>query len=188
MSNLAYREDDDYEVINGRIVMMSPRPSVNHNRVISNLCNIFQNYLKGKRCEAFYDGVELHLSEDNVFVPDAMIVCNPDIIRQRGIFGAPDLVVEVLSPRTAKNDFGEKKDVYERYGVKEYWIVNTMDRSIQVYVLQDGKLRIDNIYHSYSQEDWEDMTEEEKAETQLSLKVSLYDDLIVDVGEVFERV
>ncbi len=188
MSNLAYREDEDYEIINGRIVMMSPRPSVNHNRVITNLCGIFQNYLRGKKCEAFFDGVELHLSEDNVFVPDAMIVCNQDIIRQKGIFGAPDLVVEVLSPRTAKNDFGEKKDVYEKYGVREYWIVNTMDKSIQVYVLRDGKLRLDNMYHGYSAEEWEELTGEEQTDSLISLKVSLYDDFVVDVNEVFDRI
>ena len=187
MLDLAYREED-CEIINGRTFMMAPRPAVDHNRVVLNISSIFRNYLKGKRCEAFCDGVELHLSEDNVFVPDAMIVCNRDIIRRKGIFGAPDLVVEVLSPRTAKNDMGEKKDVYEKYGVREYWIANPAGKSIQVYLLQDGKFRLDNVYHSYSPEDWADMTEEERAETQLSLKVSLYDDFVVDVNEVFERI
>lgn len=104
MESTAFREEDDFELIHGRAVMMSPRPSVDHNRVVSNLNRIFQVYLRGKRCEAFSDGVEVHFDEANVFVPDAMIVCNRDIIRRKGIFGAPDLVVEVLSPRTAKND------------------------------------------------------------------------------------
>ncbi len=105
-----------------------------------------------------------------------------------GKYGASDLVVEVLSPRTAKNDRGDKKDIYEQYGVREYWLAEPLARSVEVYVLQDGKFRLDNVYHAYSAEDWEDMTEEERAKSQLSLKVSLYDDFVVDVREVFERV
>ena len=188
MESTAFREEDDFELIHGRAVMMSPRPSVDHNRVVSNLNRIFQVYLRGKRCEAFSDGVEVHFDEANVFVPDAMIVCNRDIIRRKGIFGAPDLVVEVLSPHTAKNDRGDKKDIYEQYGVREYWLAEPLARSVEVYVLQDGKFRLDNVYHAYSAEDWEDMTEEERAKSRLSLKVSLYDDFVVDVREVFERV
>ena len=188
MESTAFREEDYFELINGRTFMMSPRPSVDHNRVVSNINRIFQVYLRGKRCEAFSDGVEVRLDEDNVFVPDAMIVCNRDIIRRKGIYGVPDLVVEVLSPRTAKNDRGEKKDIYERYGVREYWLADPLAKSLEVYVLREGKLRLDNVYHAYSAEVWEDMTEEEKAESQLSLKVSFYDDFVVDVREVFERV
>ena len=59
---------------------------------------------------------------------------------------------------------------------------------IEAYVLQEGKFRLDNVYHAYSAEDWEDMTDEERNECQISLKVSLYEDFIVDVREVFERV
>lgn len=188
MENLASGDEDNFELINGRAVMMSPRPSVDHNRVVSNLSRIFQIYLRGKRCEAFFDGVEVHLDEKNVFVPDAMIVCNRDIIRRKGIYGVPDLVVEVLSPHTAKNDRGEKKDTYEKFGIREYWLADPLAKSIEVYVLQDGKFRLDNVYHAYSAEDWEEMTDEERAESQLSLKVSLYEDFIVDVQEVFERV
>jgi len=188
MESPIFREEDDFELINGQSVMMAPRPSVDHNRVVSNINRIFQVYLRGKRCEAFSDGVEVHFDESNVLVPDAMIICNRDIIKRKGIFGVPDLVVEVLSPRTAKNDRGEKKDVYEKYGVREYWLADPLAKSVEVYVLQEEKFRLDNVYHAYSADDWEEMTEEERAESQISLKVSLYDDFVVDVREVFERV
>lgn len=93
MESTAFREEDDFELINGSQVMMSPRPSVDHNRVVSNLNRIFQVYLRGKRCEAFSDGVEVHFDADNVFVPDAMIVCNRDTALKVSFYD--DFVVDV---------------------------------------------------------------------------------------------
>ena len=188
MSNLAYAEEYDEEIINGRVVLMSPRPAIDHIRVAGNIYNIFSNFLKGRKCEAFPDGTELHLDEENVFIPDAMIVCNPDIVRKRGIFGAPDLVVEVLSPSTTKNDIGEKKAVYEKHGVKEYWIVSPVARSIEVYLLQDGKFHLDEVYHGYQDGELDWMKEEERAKIAFSLKVSLYDDFVISVKDIFARV
>ena len=183
-----FEEKRRVEKINGVTVMLSAMPAVNHNRVVTNLVNIFSRYLRGKRCEAFFDGVQVHLDEENTFVPDAMIVCNKDIIKHNGIYGAPDLVVEVLSPSTGKNDRGPKKDVYERHGVREYWIADTKSKSIEVYLLRDGHFVLDNIYNVYEDWEWEQLSEEEKATAKLPLKVSLYDDFFVDVREVFERV
>ena len=96
------------------------------------------------------------------------------------------LIVEILSPRTSKNDLGIKKDTYEKYGVKEYWIVNPQDKSITVYHLKDGRYKLDNVYTIMPDYELEDMSEKEKAEHSLALKVSLYDDLEINVAEVFE--
>jgi len=183
-----FEEKRRVEKINGVTVMLSAMPAVNHNRVVTNLVNIFSRYLRGKRCEAFFDGVQVHLDENNTFVPDAMIVCNKDIIKRDGIYGAPDLIVEVLSPSTGKNDRGPKKDVYERHGVREYWIADTKSKSVEVYLLRDGHFVLDNIYNVYEDWEWEQLSEEEKTAAKLPLKVSLYDDFFVDVREVFERV
>lgn len=183
-----FEEKRRVEKINGVTVMLSALPAVNHNRVVTNLVNIFSRYLRGKRCEAFFDGVQVHLDENNTFVPDAMIVCNKDIIKRDGIYGAPDLIVEVLSPSTGKNDRGPKKDVYERHGVREYWIADTKSKSVEVYLLRDGHFVLDNIYNVYEDWEWEQLSEEEKTAAKLPLKVSLYDDFFVDVHEVFERV
>lgn len=188
MGNPAHAEEYDMELINGREFMMSPRPSICHIRVTGNIYRVFSNFLKGKKCEAFPDGTELHLDDENIFIPDAMIVCNPDLVQKRGIFGTPDLVVEVLSPSTAKNDIGEKKSVYEKHGVKEYWIVSPIARSIEVYLLQEGRFRLDEVYYGYTEEDWADMKEEEREKVPLSLNVSLYEDFAVQIKDIFERV
>ena len=183
-----FEEKRRVEKINGVTVMQSAMPSVNHNRVVGNIVGSFFGYLKGKQDEVFENSVQVHLDEDNTFVPDAMIVCNKDIIKHNGIYGAPDLVVEVLSPSTGKNDKRPKKDVYEKNGVREYWIADTKSKSVEVYQLRDGRFVLDNIYNVYEDWEWEQLSEEEKAAAKLPLKVSLYDDFFVDVREVFERV
>lgn len=144
--NLAYQEEPWEEKLNGQIILMSPRPSVNHNRVAGNIYHIFRNYLEGKTCKAFTDGVDVFLTEKDNVIPDAMIVCNKDIIKPDGIHGAPDLVAEVLSPSTAKNDRGYKKDLYGAAGVKEYWIIDPAMQSIEAYLLSDGRYVLDGFY------------------------------------------
>ena len=93
-TNLAYQEEIWDEMLNGRIVMMSPRPVVNHNRIASNIYRILSDYLEGKKCEPFSDGIDLYLSKKDRFIPDGMIVCDPNKIKSRGVFGAPDDRVE----------------------------------------------------------------------------------------------
>ena len=176
------------EVIDGVPVLMSPCASVAHNTVGTNLVSIFRNYLKGKRCRLFMDGVDVFFDEKNTLVPDLTIVCDRSKIKANGIHGAPDLVVEILSPSTAKRDRIQKKAVYERFGVKEYWLVNTKEKAIEVYLLQDGRLELDNVYTVYEEWQWKQMSEEERAAAQLSLKVSLYDDLVIDIRDIFDEV
>lgn len=188
MGNTIFKEEPRYEIINGKTVMMSPSSAVNHNTIITNITRIFGNYLDGKRCRNFSDGVDVHLDDKNTVIPDAMIICNRDIIKNDGIYGAPDLIVEVLSPSTTKKDKGVKKALYEKHGVKEYWIISQGDKSIEVYLLQNGKYELDNVYTIYPDWQWVKMTDEEKADAALSLKVSLYDDLIIDIKEIFKNI
>lgn len=188
VENTIYKEEPRYEIINGQTVMMSPSPALNHTRVSRNIDRLFGRYLEGKRCEAFPDGVDVHLDDKNTVIPDAMIICNKDIIKKDGIYGAPDLVVEVLSPSTGKKDKGYKKSLYERHGVKEYWIVDPISKSIEVYLLKDSKYDLDNVYTIYPDWQWEKMTDEEKAEAALVLKVSLYDDFAISLYDIFKNV
>lgn len=181
--NLAYQEEFWEEKLNGQVILMSPRPSVNHNQVVGNIYHIFRSYLKGKRCRAFADGVDVFLTENDNIIPDAMIVCNKDIIRPDGIHGAPDLVVEVLSPGTTKNDRGYKKDLYETTGVKEYWIVDPALRSIETYLLSDGKYILDGFYGLFP--DNPSITELERQESKKEIPVSLYDDFRIPLEEIF---
>ncbi len=179
---------EDYELINGEVYMMS-RPSVDHNQIAGNIYSIFKKYLRGKRCRVFGE-VDVFLDEKNNFVPDAMIVCNPDIIKHKGIFGAPDLVVEILSPSTARNDKFQKKLLYEKYGVREYWIVDPANKFVEIYHLIEGSFVGYGVYHPFSADELKRATEKvlaEAAEMKM-IKVSLYDDFIIDVADVFEDV
>ena len=182
--NLAYQEERREELIGGNVVMMSPA-SAEHVYTAGSIYNIFKNYLKGKNCIPFSDGLLVHLTDDNKFVPDMMVVCDRSKIKRTYIDGAPDLVVEVLSPGTAKNDKGYKKDVYERSGVPEYWIVNPADKSIEVYLREDGAYRLDNVYTLYPAEELAEMTEEEKAAVITEFKCHLFDDLIICLDDIF---
>lgn len=182
-SNLAYQEEPWEEKLGGKIILMSPRPSVNHNRVAGNIYHIFRNYLKGKTCEAFGDGVDVFITEEDNVIPDAMIICNKDIIKPDGIYGAPDLIVEVLSPGTAKRDRGYKKELYEKSGVKEYWIVDPTIRTIEAYLMSNGKYILDGFYGIFP--DSLGITEQERMESKKEISVSLYDDFRISLEEIF---
>ena len=176
------------EIIVGKQVMMIPRPSVSHNAIVMNVTRIFSTFLRGKRCRVFVDGVDVHLDEENTVAPDVLIVCDKGKIKYDGIHGAPDLVVEVLSPSTQKYDRTTKKALYERFGVKELWLVDPLSKSIEVFHLRDGRLELDDVRTVIPDYELADMDEDEKRDALLPVKVSLYDDLLVDVAEVFEDV
>ncbi len=187
MENAAFSEPPMMELIEGKVFMMSPRPRPSHNIILSHLTRIFENYLWDKPCIVFSDGVDVYLDEQNHYIPDVMIVCNRDIIKQDAIYGAPDLVVAVLSPTTAKNDRSTKMRHYAAAGVKEYWIISPLSRSIEVYLLHDGTFELDDIYTDYPDWDLARMTDEERAAVKTQIKVSLYDDLYVNVADVFHK-
>lgn len=182
--NLAYQEERREELIGGKVVMMAPA-SAEHVYTAGSIYNIFKNYLKGKNCIPFSDGLLVHLTDENKFVPDMMVVCDRSKIKSDGVHGAPDLVVEVLSPSTAKDDRTRKKEVYEACGVPEYWLVSPTDKSIEVYLLESGKYILHDVYTV--RPDWvlKQMTDEEKAMIVTEFKCHLYDDLIIRLDDIF---
>ena len=184
-SNLAYELEPREELIGGKIVAMSPRPSWNHISIAANIYNLFANYLHGKKCTAIPDGCDLFLSEEDRFVPDMMVVCDRDKIKTDGVHGAPDLVVEVLSPSTAKNDRFHKKSVYQRCGVREYWIVDPANRMVEQYLLREGELAVDAVYTIYPDWQLKQMKEEELAEVVTRFKCSLFDDFEIALEDIF---
>ena len=182
--NLAYQEERREELIGGNVVMMSPA-SAEHVYTAGSIYNIFKNYLKGKNCIPFSDGLLVHLTDENKFVPDMMVVCDRSKIKSDGVHGAPDLVVEVLSPSTAKDDRTRKKEIYEACGVPEYWLVSPTDKSIEVYLLESGKYILHDVYTV--RPDWilKQMTDEERAAIVTEFKCHLYDDLIIRLDDIF---
>lgn len=187
MGNLAYQDEYRDELINGKLVLMSPRPTVNHNIVSGNIYRIFGNYLDGKSCTPFGDGTDLYLTDNDRFVPDGMIVCDNDKVKPDGVHGAPDLIVEVLSPSTTKNDRGHKKDVYAKAGVREYWIVSPADKTVEVYLLKDGQYIFNDAFSLYPDFMLDKMTDDERAAIVMEFRCSLFDDLVIRLEDVFKR-
>ncbi len=182
--NLAYQEEPLYEILDGKVLAMSPA-APRHNRIAGNIFLIFGNYLKKKKCVPFGDGTAVYLDEQNRFIPDFMVVCDRSKIQSKWVYGAPDLLVEILSPSTARNDRMRKKDVYAASGVPEYWIVSPKEQSIEVYLLRDGAYTLDNLYAYCSDEDQADMTEAEKAGLTAEFKCHLFDDLTIRLEDIF---
>ena len=183
--NLAYQEEPWEELIDGKIVAMSPRPMFNHNLIAGNLYALFWNYLRGHTCTPIMDGTDLYLTEKDRFVPDMMVVCDRSKIKENGVYGAPDLVVEVLSHSTAKRDKTYKKDVYAKCGVREYWLVSPAEKSVEVYLLKEGSLELHEIYSIFPDALLEKMTEEERAAIPTKFKCSLYDDFEIALEDIF---
>jgi len=174
------------EIIDGKEIMMSPPAFSNHNYVKDNVFSIFKNYLKGNVCVPHADGRKVVLpSQKNgdYLVPDFFVLCDRSKIKSDGVYGAPDLVVEVLSPKTAKIDRGKKKDLYQENGVKEYWLIEPAAKSVEIYLLKDGVYDLDEIY-SIPNVDYDD--DKENAVT--SFSVNLFPDLVVSLDDVFEYV
>lgn len=182
-TNLAYAYDCREELINGKVVAMSPAAS-NHNRIAGDIYGIFWSYLRGKKCEPFGDGEAVYLTEVDHFIPDFMVVCDPDKVKSNGVNGAPDLVVEVLSPGTTKNDRGRKMDVYGQCGVREYWIVIPNEKTVEQYIQDNGRLVLHDVY--FIPPDY--TPEKELAEIAKEFQCSLFDDLTIRLEDIFERV
>ena len=184
---MSYHEEyDRYEIINGEVCIRSV-PVLNHQRLVGNILCIFNDYLDDKDDEVFHN-LDTFFDRDNQYMPDIVVVCNPNIIEEDGIHGVPDLIVEILSKSTARKDRNEKFFKYEKYGVKEYWIVDPFSKSVEVYHLKDGKFEYDNTYSIYTEQEWRKLSEKEKDEAKFEIKVSLYDDFIVQLKDIFKRV
>jgi len=175
------------EIING-IEMMSPPAYSNHTHVKGNVDHIFRTYLKGNVCIPICDGeklvLEISKKKGDYVVPDFFVICDRSKQKKDGVYGAPDLIVEVLSPGTAEYDRGEKKELYQLNDVKEYWIIEPNNRSIEVYLLKDGVYKLDALYRLPD----EDEPEEFKENAKTSFSVGLFPDMKVNLEDVFEYV
>ena len=140
-------EEVRYELIDGTAYLMAPAPTLDHQEVAGEIYRQFGNALEGKPCRPFIAPVDVRLPKaqesdgliDTVLQPDVLVVCDPGKLDRRGVRGAPELVVEVLSPGTASHDHVRKRRVYERAGVLEFWLVHPVDRMVTVYRLIDGE-------------------------------------------------
>jgi Uma2 family endonuclease len=144
---LNWTEDEKYELIDGQPYAMSPAPSRIHQEIIGEIFLQIGNYLRGRKCKVYvapFDVVLIKQNEKekdskNVVQPDITIVCDKEKLDDRGCKGSPDMVIEVVSPSTASQDYVKKLNLYEQHEIKEYWIVNPKNSSIFVYKLDVNK-------------------------------------------------
>ncbi len=142
---LTWRFKDRVELIKGRIFKMSPAPGLLHQRVSSRLQGKIWHFLdKAKsQCEIFtapFDvrfptGSDEQTEIYSVVQPDLCVVCDPEKLDLRGCLGAPDLIVEILSPGSSRKDLNDKYELYETHGVREYWVVHPVEGTLLIYTL-----------------------------------------------------
>ena len=143
---LTWHDDTRWELIDGVAYAMAPAPTVRHQDIAGHIYAQALFCLEGKPCRVLIAPVDVRLPKpsqdddrtDTVVQPDVLAVCDPDKITERGIRGAPDWVVEVLSPSTASHDNILKRRTYEQAGVREFWLVHPTDRILLIYRLENG--------------------------------------------------
>ena len=143
---LTWPEDVRYELVDGVAYMMAPAPAISHQDIAGEVFRQAANALAGSPCRVLIAPVDVRLPKanesddmiDTVVQPDVLAVCDPAKLSERGVRGAPDWILEVLSPSTAGHDQVRKRRIYEQAGVREYWMVHPTDRVLTVYRLESG--------------------------------------------------
>lgn len=145
--------DGTWELINGKAYSMSPTPTSLHQFIIGELHFALRTFFQNRSCfvfvapfDVFFSESEEYESPDHITQPDLSVVCSKDQISKNGCKGAPTLIIEVLSPSTALKDFNEKFNLYQKYGVQEYWIIDPGNRTAHVYSMQDGSYLVKNLF------------------------------------------
>ena len=173
---LEWDDDVRYELYSG-IPMALASPTDIHQSILGELYLQLGNYLKGKKCKAYFAPFDVRLFEkeedhpknvDTVVQPDLMVVCDQNKVDRHGVHGAPDLVIEIISNSSRRLDRLTKLNLYQRAGVREYWIVDPDSCVVSVYTLKDGVYRAAPAYGADS-----------------SVRVGILDDCTIDLSAVF---
>ncbi len=137
-------DDTRYELIGGKLIM-APAPVPEHQRILIRLASIILKFATEHNLgEVFIAPCDIYLDNENVVQPDILFISKGriDIIGEKNIRGAPDFVIEIISENTAYRDAIQKKRLYEKFGVKEYWILAPQDRMVEVYSLKEGEYQL----------------------------------------------
>jgi Uma2 family endonuclease len=178
---LTWQFDEAVELIKGKIMLMSPAPNVNHQRISTHLTALLYNFFRHKKCQVFAAPFDVRLydrkksilaSQDihTVIQPDLCVICSPEILDEQGCNGAPDWIIEILSKGNSKREMQVKYALYQESGVQEYWIVYPNDQAIHQFVLDEsGRYQLHYMY-----------TDDDVAIPQL------FPELAIDLTEVFD--
>lgn len=176
---LSWKFEELVELIKGKVWHVSPAPKSNHQRLLREIVIYFGHFFENKKCEYFFAPFDVYLTHEpenyqnasTVVQPDLCVICDSHKIKEFGCVDAPDLVVEILSKGTAKKDLNDKYNVYQEFGVKEYWVVHPFEKAISVYSLSEGVYKDVGLFN---EED--------------TLKSVVFQDLELQIAEVFESI
>lgn len=176
---MLWPEGERLEIIEGEAYNMTPSPSRIHQKVSGALFFEIYAFLKGKTCEVYsapfdvrlFEGVKEDKDIRTVVQPDIVVVCDPNKLDERGCKGSPDLIVEIVSPSSIRLDLKTKLRLYEKYKIKEYWVVYPLDKVVMVYIFDDlnGKYTDLEIYTASDQ-----------------VRISIFEDLEINLTSVFQ--
>lgn len=177
---LEWDGDERFELINGKAVMMAS-PTFTHQTILGQIYRQFAEFLDDKPCNVVMAPFDVRLFEkkgerpedvDTVVQPDILVICDHKKIDEHGCKGAPDMVIEILSPSTQGHDCFVKLNLYQQAGVREYWIVDPESKTVKVLILDD-----EGIYHiskAYKQTD--------------TVKVNILNGCVIELDKVFSEI
>lgn len=167
----ALPDDKRVEVFEGIVYDMAS-PSRIHQALITDLITIFHTYIQKKKgdCEVFPAPFDVILSKEPLTIvqPDIMIVCDKDKLDEQWCNGAPDFIIEIVSPNNSSDDYIKKAYYYENYGVREYWIVDPKRKTVTVHYFEGNEVSIQLPFES-------------------AIKVNIYDDLYINFADICKR-
>jgi len=179
---LTWADEKRRELFDGLIKMMTPAPSTQHQKCAGELYLIIANYLRKKTCKIFFAPFDVRLPKngekaDNtintVVQPDICVICDISKLDERGCIGAPDMIIEIVSPSNSKRDVEEKFELYQSHGIREYWVVFPHEKTVNVFLLNEsGKYDFKGMFAEDSK-----------------VPVNIFSgDLIIDLAEIFEEI
>jgi Uma2 family endonuclease len=176
---LSWNDDHRYELIDGVVYIMAPSPLRSHQKISGAIHNQLYNYLLNRKCEVYAAPFDIRLpdeeEDDNdiktVIQPDLAVICDLNKLDKYGCKGAPDIIVEIVSPSSEDRDRKVKRDLYEKHGVIEYWIFDDSKKTVEVYLLNsNGHYDKSDLY-----------TANDK------LSSTIFVDLEIDLKEIFNQ-
>ena len=176
---LQWPDEERWELIDGEAYDMSPAPLRKHQEISGNIFADFHNYLRDKHCRVYAAPFDVRLPESDkdvsdeeivtVVQPDIVVVCDENKLDDKGCKGAPDIVIEILSPYTAKKDVVTKHHLYERHKVNQYWVFDPETKEVVVFKLKNDRYG-----------------EPEKYKKEDTIKVDIFEDLEIDLRTIFK--
>ncbi len=143
------------ELIKGKIFAKAAAPNRRHQEVSGNLFVTLANFLKNHPCKVYSAPFDVRFSENpkdekvkSVVQPDISVICDPSNLDDKGCLGAPDLIVEILSPGNSRVELQNKYELYQEFGVREYWVIHPSECTVLIYTLVDGKFQPSRLFTS----------------------------------------